>query len=405
MRILAGAVAIAACLFVMQLAASFGLSRLLSRYALLASSVPAADEAVRLSPSDPDAHRTRAVVLTRLKQHADAAIAFETATNLRYRDDYLWIDLGNAREEIGDRAGALVALDQAVRWAPYYAHTHWQRGNLLLRVGRIPEAFAELRTAATANPRYHASLIDLAWGVSREDVAAAVELIGIRDDVERLAFIRFLARKGRGGDVRAQIKLLTNPLTKERQDQVVRQLFAAKAFKDAFELWRSSGDTGLLFNPGFEEPDVLVEPGFGGWLQCPGQSKVRLSIDVNERFSGERSLQVFCDGDWDPATAVLSQTIPVGPSQTYRVTFSVKTKDLVSGGPPLLTVSDATGNELLGKSETFPATSSWVRLSFEFTTLATSEAAVIRLQRNGCEPAPCPIFGTFWVDDISIKRI
>lgn len=404
MRILAGAFAIAACLFVMQAAARFGFSRLLSRYALLASSVPAADEAVRLSPSDPDAHRTRAVVLTRLKQHADAAMAFEMATNLRYRDDYLWIDLGNAREEIGDTAGALVAFDQAVRWAPYYAHTHWQRGNLLLRLGRIGEAFAELRTAAKANPRYLPNLIDLAWGISRENVEAAAELIGIQDDAERLAFVRFLARKGRGADVRAQIKSLKNPLRKEEQDELVRLLFAAKAFNEASELWKPSIESGLLFNQGFEEPDILVEPGFGGWVHSPGQGKVRLSIDVTEKFSGASSLQVYCDGGWDPATPVLSQTIPVGPSQTYRVSFGVRTKDLVTGGPPLLTVYDATGNELLGKSETFPATNSWVRMSFEFTTLATSEAAVIRLQRNNCEPAPCPIFGTFWLDEVSIER-
>src|SRR5215217_1788521 len=170
MRIFIGILAILLCLFLMQATARIGFARLLSRYALIANSIPAADEGVRLSPSDPDAHRTRATVLSRLTRTAEATESLELATRLRDRDDYLWIELGNAREEIGDTAGALSALDQAVLWAPYYAHTHWQRGNLLLRMGRTAEAFTELRIAAAANRKYLPNLIDLAWGMSREDL-------------------------------------------------------------------------------------------------------------------------------------------------------------------------------------------------------------------------------------------
>ncbi|HKY44196.1 MAG TPA: hypothetical protein VJM50_14010, partial [Pyrinomonadaceae bacterium] len=66
MRILLGIFAIVVCLFLMQVAARVGFSRLIARYALIANSAPAADEAIRLSPSDPDAHRARAIVFTRL---------------------------------------------------------------------------------------------------------------------------------------------------------------------------------------------------------------------------------------------------------------------------------------------------------------------------------------------------
>ena len=135
----------------MQAAARVGLSRLLARSALIADSIPAADEAARLSPFDPEIHRTRAAVANRLQMHAEAVESLEMALRLRQRDDLLWLELGNAREEVGDTKGALAAFDQAVRWAPYYAHTHWQRGNLLLRMGRLDEAFGELRMAADVN--------------------------------------------------------------------------------------------------------------------------------------------------------------------------------------------------------------------------------------------------------------
>src|SRR5262245_61551001 len=187
MRFAVGVAGIAVCLFLIQASARIGFSRLLTRYALLENSLPAADEAARLSPSDPETHHARAAVLSRLQMPAEAVKSLETATNLRYRDDLLWIELGNVREELGDTQGALVALDQAAHWAPHYAHTHWQRGNLLLRMGRFDEAFTELRMAAAANRNYLPSLIDLAWGISRADIKTTENLIQIKDESERLA--------------------------------------------------------------------------------------------------------------------------------------------------------------------------------------------------------------------------
>jgi tetratricopeptide (TPR) repeat protein len=366
--------AIGFCLFLIQASARFGFSRLLSRYALIANSIPAADEAVRLSPFDPDAHRTRATVLNRLQLTAEASKSLESATSLRYRDDYLWLELANTREEIGDTPGALAAFDQAVRWAPYYAHTHWQRGNLLLRMGRYDEAFAELRTAAAANRSYVPNLIDLAWGVSRNDLNTTKQLIQLNDDRERSTLIRFLASR--------------------------------KALRDAFEVWSGSDSTRspTLFNGGFEDQILLNDATFGGWTLAPEQTKNKLAIDVTEKFAGTRSLQISLGGEWNPGTSLLSQTVIVEPNKTYRVFVSVKTKDLVTGGPPVFSVNDGVNNQLLGKSESLPTgTTSWVKLQFEFTTLATSEAAVIRLQRNNCDSSPCPIFGTLWLDEISIE--
>src|SRR5829696_4219012 len=214
------------CLFVMQAAARFGLSRLLGRYALIANSIPAADEAVRLTPSDPDAHRTRATILNRLRMPAEARDSLEAATSLRYRDDYLWLELGQTREDLADPAGALAAFDQAVRWAPHYAHTHWQRGNVLLRMGRTAEAFTELRTAAAANRKYSPNLIDLAWSISAGDVKRTEELMEIDDDAERLALIRFLAGKGKGKESIDQIRFLSTPLSSENKNDFARLLFA-----------------------------------------------------------------------------------------------------------------------------------------------------------------------------------
>ncbi len=381
------------------------MSRIFVRYALATNSIEGADEAVQLTPSDPEAHRARATIFNRLQKPDEAAKSLERATALRYRDDYLWIDLGNTREELGDTEAALSAMDQAARWAPYYAHTHWQRGNLLLRMGRANDAFTDLRTAAVANPRYAPNLIDLAWGISRNDLETAKALLDIKNDKERLALIRYLARNGKGREVLDEIRLLSAPLSTENKGEVARLLFDAKAFNQSYVLLRPPGAyrAPLLLNSGFEDPLVLNESGFD-WIIAP-QQKNRLAIDVSEKSSGAKSLQINLDGSWTPGTPLLSQTFVVDPNTSYRLSFAVKTKDLVTGGPPVIVVHDASNNQLLGKSDNFPtATTPWTKLSFDFTALPTSQAAVIRLQRNNCDSSPCPIFGTLWLDEFSIEQ-
>jgi tetratricopeptide (TPR) repeat protein len=368
MRIGLSLLAIALCLFLIQASARFGFSRLLTRYALITHSTSVADAAVNVNASDPDAHRARAAAYNSEQRQAEAAQSLESAVALRYRDDYLWIELGNTREDLGDTSGALAALEEAVRWAPYYAHTHWQRGNLLLRTNHANEAFADLRQAASANPKYFPNLIDLAWGISKGDLKTTQALINVSNDTERLALIRYLA---------------------------------GKSFRDAFIVAHGSAVTSFL-NGGFEEPLVLSDVIFG-WVVAPEQ-KNRLAIDVSEKLEGAKSLQITFDGNWAPGTPLLSQTIIVEPEKTYRLLFAIKTKDLVTGGPPFIAVRDTTNNQLLGKSEKFPSTMGpWSTLTIDFTTLPDSQAAIVRLERNNCD-ASCPIFGTLWLDRFQIEQ-
>ena len=380
--------------------ARIGFSRLLTRYALTANSLPAADQAVQLTPADPEAHRARGLLLNRLRRPADAEAALEIATSLRDGPEDLWIDLGNTREELGDREGALAAMDQAVRAAPHYAHTHWQRGNLLLRLGRYTQAFADLRQAAASNRKYFPTLIDLAWGLTG-DARQSEALVQLRDDTERLEFARFLARKGKGADVLEQVRLLSAPLSDENKAELVGLLTAVKNFKAAFALWNGQTEAGIV-NGGFEEPLVFDNTVPFRWSVLQGRPK--LALDISEKVSGEKSLQVAFDGEWNPGATLLSQTVLVEPYRQYQLKFFVKTKDLVTGGPPQIVLTDATNNRILLKSDPFPSGSGpWSQMRVAFT--APSAAIVIDLARENCAASPCPIFGLVWLDDFSLEQL
>jgi tetratricopeptide (TPR) repeat protein len=401
-RVVLSVLTIGVCLLLMQSAARIGFSRLLSRYAVAANSLPAADQAIRLTAADPDAHRARAVVLTRLRYFAEAEASFETAATLRPGQPGLWLALGNTREESGDNEGALAALNEAVRAAPYYGQTHWQRGNLLLRMGRNDEAIADLRLAAASDRRLLPSFMDLAWGLSGGVAKYTEELIQLNNDQDRLQFLRFLARKGKGPEVVEQVRLLNTPLSEENKQELTRLLMASRKFRDAFGLWKGTAGSRGIVNGGFEEPLAFKNANFG-WVFAEAQAKVKFAVDVSEPFSGAKSLQVTFNGEWNPGA--LSQTIVLAPGR-YRITFAARTNELVTGAPLRMAVTNATNNQMIGSSEAFPpASESWQVLGVEFAVPADAEAVELRLARDTCASAPCPIFGVVWLDDFSLQKL
>jgi len=182
-------------------------------------------------------------------------------------------------------------------------------------------------------------------------------------------------------------------------------LFAAKSFREAFRLWSFGGDTSAgLVNGMFEDAFVFDDCCFH-WVISERQGKAKFALDLGEKFSGQKSLQITFNGDWDSTVPVLSQTIVVEPEQRYRLNFALKTKDLVTGGPLRIVLTDAVNDKILAQSETFPqSTDSWQQLNVEFA--AGAEAAVnVSLKREKCASSPCPIFGTVWLDEFWFQKL
>lgn len=406
MRSAIALLAIACCLFAMQSAARFGFVRLLSKSAVITNSIEAAEAAVALAPFDPEAHRARARVFNLRNVPGEARKSFEIASSLRYRDDYLWLELGATRDELGDTAAALAAFDQAVRWAPYYAHTHWQRGNVRLRAGQYNEALTDLRAATASKKSLLPNFIDLAWGLARGDVKTFEQLAQLNGDQDRLVFARFLATKGKGEECLEQLRLIGTPLSEQNRRELVQQLIAAKAFRSAFELWRTDSSLKLpvILNGGFEEPISLAQRVFGWSIFAKTEAAV--GADRVQKVSGQHSLRIKFSGEWKAIGDVISQTIIVEPQKRYRISFAVRTNDLVTGAPPIIAINDAADNKRLGQSESFPTpTSDWQKLSFEFTTTPGTQAVELEFTKVEAACTPCPIYGELWVDDFLIEDV
>ena len=96
----------------------------------------------------------------------------------------------------------------------------------------------------------------------------------------------------------------------------------------------------------------------------------------------------------------------VEPNTQYRLRFAALMKDVVSGGLPVVVVSDASSKEyrMLGQSPALKeGEREWHDYEVEFKTGETTEAVLICLQRQPCPSEPCPIFGRLWLDAFDLK--
>jgi tetratricopeptide (TPR) repeat protein len=409
-QIPAALLSLATCAVGIWFSARVGHSRMVEKYAQLTGNVYAADSAIAGSPLDAQAHQVRARLLYNAGEVSQAAKELEVAVSLRPRDDYLWLQLGIIRDEL-QQSDALAAFDEAVRFAPYYAHPKWQRGNFLLRSGRYDEAFGDLRDAASSNQDLVPSLIDLAWGVSQASPTQTVAWAGISNDQMRIAFAMFLARTGRAKESLEQFRSSKIVSLQARRD-LLHELISGSAFREAHEIWlgmEHEGDDGgvtTMHDGDFEDSRPFDNTGFG-WRFSQATQGVRLSLDETAPHAGRQSLHVAYLGYSEPATAVLSQLLLVEPEKRYRVAFAARTEQMVTGGLPLITLTDA-GNAkaLLGQSSTLGSEhGSWRTVSFDFQTGQKTEAVELRLVRKQCNSAPCPIFGSLWLDSFSLAAL
>ena len=410
LQLLLVAIAIGACVFAIRSAATFGLSRLLATYAVTAPNLPLANEAIALAPKDAEAHFAKAYASSWSNPPRPATAELEQAVALRPADYTLWEQLGLARDQNGDSDGALKAFAESVTRAPYYSQPRWDRGNVLLRNRQYEPAFNDLSQAAQSNPELIPSLIDLAWGLSRGDVNLAEQLIQIKTDKMRIAFAKLLARKGRGPEAVAQLAS-ASAVPESVRSEVIDELSARGAHKAAFDLWtsthgikRPSGPS--IYDGGFEGTLAFGAGGFS-WRVPRNLQAASLSLDPSQPHSGSQDLKIEFDGDSNPGQILISQLILVEPSKRYKINFACRSQELVTGGLPLLVVSDASRDpKRLGQSPPLgKGSSDWQVFSFEFTTTPATTAVVLSLQRENCSTSPCPIFGAVSLDSFSLEQV
>jgi hypothetical protein len=376
-----------------------------------------AQMAVAMAPADPLTHWRIAQVSQKvmpLDQQALAIAEFEKAVSLSPYDYRFWMSLGRAYEQSGDAAKAENAFRRAVALAPSYSYPHWFLGNLLLRNGRYDEAFAELRIASDADSDLRPQQFNLIWEIYSNDSEGLRNAVVQRSDA-RANFALYLLTQKRFDDGLHLWNSLSNEEKKANRstaESIVKTLKNDYRFHDAAKVWnditteRYRLELGRIFDGSFEQagsygPDSL----FGRQIQRAPQ--MQIGFDPNKSYGGARSLRMIFQVRANLESINVSQFVAVQPQTEYEFEYYVSTDKLETGSAPRVQIADAAnGTELVSTSPAPNGTNDWTRLNYTFKTGANTEAVILRVARVSCstEETPiCPIFGSVWYDDFSLK--
>jgi Tfp pilus assembly protein PilF len=383
-----------------------GVSRLFSTIAIVQHTLESADFAVKASPSDPEAHYTRALTLVNLERLPEAVAELDQTLKLRPHHYYVWLDRGVTLDRLGDETNALVSLRESVRLAPAFAQPRWQLGNLLFRQGAYDEAFQDLRLAVNSNPSFSEGMLELAWVAANEDADKFEKFVQPQTSRKRFELAAFLARQGRGPEAMNQVAAAGQPQTDDElyfSRLTIKQLLAAQKFNDAYMVWAKTHPSlgaatknGELLNGSLTDPIYQNDPGFG-W-QLLNVPNIQMSIDPSGPEPGTRSIQLEYRGDSPPGSQPIQQLVLLAKDQRYSLSFKAKSQDLVTGGTPVVFVLDGTRDRILGQSAPIAAgTTGWTPYHVDFYVDNSTAAINIVVQRLACNQNPCPVFGRLWL--------
>ncbi len=372
--------------------------------------------AVSWAPNDPLPHwRLGKLIQNSLPpdQIALAVVEYEKAVSLAPNDYRFWMDLGAALEQAGESDRAEKSLRQAVKLAPSYSYPSWHLGNLLLREGRYPEAFAELHRASEANDELRPQLFNLAWQVNKDDFESLKASIGNGPET-RAQFSQYLFSRERFEEGLRLWNTLSDKEKRTNQASALSMagnLLVAKRYHQASEIWNSvapaavaRAEPGHIIDGGFEE-NVAHGPGaVFGW-QFQSVSQVQAGIDSTSARTGDHSFRILFQVRSHLEAINVWQLLPVQPNTQYDFECYLKTDKLVSAATPVVVVADATDETIIASSEPAPSGSNdWQRISLSFKSGAKTEAVRLKINPTSCaDNSVCPIFGTVWYDDFDLK--
>ena len=378
----------------------------------------AAHMAANLAPDDPLAHWRIGQVSQKilpLDQQVAAIAEYEKAVSLSPNDYRFWMTLGTAQEQVGNPKQAELALKRAVALAPAYAYPHWYLGNLYLRTGRYDEAFAELRLASQADIELLPQLFNLVWEIYYNDPEALKTAVG-ESAVARANFALYLVgRKRTDEGLRLWNDLSSEDkrANKDVGDRMITGLIAELRYHDAMQVWNDimsekfRMQVDQIFDGSFEEPVAYSGDAIFGWY-VRGAPMMHIGIDPNKGHNGERSLRLVFQVRTNIQDLNASQLIAVMPNKEYDFEFYVATDKLEAGSAPQVQIIDANTGEALATSAMAPSgTNDWQANNFSFKTKDKTQAIMLKIVRFTCsnEETPiCPIFGSVWYDDFSLKR-
>lgn len=361
---------------------------------------------------------------------AQAISDYQKALSLNPRLSQAWVDLADCYERTGRYADAEEALNKACATHTYSPITRWQAGNFYLRRGNLPRMYECLKMASEYGPEKLGMAIDIAWKVDPDRVGILQKLVP--DTLSaNLRYFNFLVSCGELDLARAAWeRVLKNEIPPESEFKVassfgyIEYLLAKSRVEDAERVWdealqksgnglrdkrmakeepadRASGSPNLVWNGSFE--NEILRGGFD-W-RYPDMKDVQFEVDLNNRMEGLKGFKVTFGGT-NIQFSHLSQIIPIPNPGSYVLDFYLRTEGLTTDQTPYFEIQGYLGaSGALLRTDRFPESTPWKKLSFPFVASDKCKAIQLVLRRDPSSKFDNQIKGSLWLDNISIEMV
>ena len=331
-----------------------------------------------------------------------------------------WLDLAIAYESEGDIQAARNAFLQAKRVYPLSAAVSWRYGNFLLRQDEVPQAFAEIRRAAYADPKRSAEAFSRCWRVD-PDINAILNAVLPPDRDGYLDVIRELgtqAQLAAALTVWQRLVAIHPALKLSDAIQFSELLIQNHQIRDARRVWNDAlrlsntpqnidAPESSLWDGGFE---TGVRGGAFAWVFAAPSGGVQISVDSRQKHSGNYSLRLTFDGRHNVNFAGVCTNAEVRPETNYHLSGWVRTQALTTDqGVRLLLNSYSDLNpysdaHLASSTVTrdMQGTQPWTHLESPWTSGKDVRYARVCVVRYASGKFDSQIHGTAWIDDVAL---
>jgi tetratricopeptide (TPR) repeat protein len=343
-----------------------------------------------------------------------AILNYRHAISLNPHSAATWLDLAAAYESEGDIQDARGAFLQAKLAYPLSADVSWRYGNFLLRQDQVPQAFAEIRRAAHADPKRSAEAFSRCWRV-------APDINSILSDVlppDRDGYLAVIRELGVGDQFAAALtvwqRLVSIHPVLKLSDAIpfADFLIQKHQIRDAHRVWddalRLSNTPQNIDPPGSVLWDGGFETGVRGgafaWLFPVPNGGVQTSVDVRQKHSGKSSLRLTFDGRHNVNFEGVCNNAEVRPETNYHLSAWVRTQTLTTNQGVRLRLHWYSDSHHVGSIETRDAqgTQPWIFIELPWTAGKDIHQVRVCVVRDASGKLDSQIQGTAWVDDVAL---
>jgi tetratricopeptide (TPR) repeat protein len=339
--------------------------------------------------------------------------AYKIAASLDPYSAETWLSLGSTYESIGDLPRGHDAFLHAKKSYPLSAEVSWQYGNFLLRQGELQSAFTEMRRAVAVDPKRGAEAFSRSLRVESDVDQILDNVLPLNREV----YVDVIWDQITDGRTNIALKVwdrlvATHPQIPLRDVfPLVGALRNDKRIADARRVWEqavvAAGMADLQGPPGSVLWDGGFESGVTGggysWLLPEGVRNGQVSLDAQEKHSGNHSLRLIFDGKSVVTSIYICHFVPVLPSTSYLFSAWMKTKAITTDQGVRFQLrslgaqddSEATTPEVHGSEP-------WTRVEIPWSSGKDVHEAQVCLVRILSDQIENKIKGTTWVDDVAL---